>query len=653
MPEEVMSKSQGMPEVLPKPSLPSQLVKILSKCERAGAVISGAFILIMMVMTTADVFLRYVFNSPIKGNYELQPLLLIGVVFLAAASIQARRSHIALDLITSHLSKGNQAAIRLFSDIIFLVFAALICWQFAMATRTAWIAHDYFWGLVKFPLWPPYLVITLGTGLLGLRLIQQLISSPLWHKASGLSIASRAIRVFIVALVIGLFLAAIFMAINAHIQPVTVGTITIVLFVVLLFLGVPVSATMGLVAIIGFWMLKGGSSALGIAGSTPFSAVGQYTMTVMPLFIIMGSFAALAGFAEEGFKLAKHWLEDIPGGIIHATTIGATAFGAATGSGAASCAILAKVTIPEMLKQGVKKGMAIGVVASASTLAIMIPPSSAFVIYAMLTGNSVGKLLIAGIIPGLIGAALIIIMVAIRCKLDPSQYGYGRGSVERTSWKARFAMIPRAWGLLFIALVIVGGLYTGIFTPTEAGSIGAFVAFIAVFAMRKARFSNISQILYEGGGLTSQIILIIMGGMMFGYLMSVTRLPAMLSTMIVGAQVAPIVVIIIIMFIYIILGCFMDDLSIMIATLPILYPVVIQLGFSPIWFGVLMVQQIEISVVTPPYGMNLFILKGILTDTSMGEIFKGVIWFIVPLILTIIIYLAFPIVALWLPNMMQ
>ena len=225
-------------------------------------------------------------------------------------------------------------------------------------------------------------------------------------------------------------------------------------------------------------------------------------MTVMPLFIIMGSFAGLAGFAEEGFNLAKQWLEGIPGGIIHATTIGATAFGAATGSGAASCAILTKVTIPEMLKQGVKKGMAIGVVASASTLAIMIPPSTAFVIYAMLTGNSVGKLLIAGIIPGLIGAAMIMIMVAIRCKIDPSQYGYGVGT-RRTPWKTRFATIPRAWGLMVIAVIIIGGLYTGIFTPTEAGSIGAFAALLGVFVTRKGNWRNISQVLFEGGGLTS------------------------------------------------------------------------------------------------------------------------------------------------------
>ena len=624
---------------------------LLSKVERAGAVIAGSIILIMMVLTTLDVFLRYVFNSPLKGNYELQPMLLIGVVYLAASSIQARRGHIALDLLSSHLSKANQLAVRFFGDVVFLVVAALIAWQFGLATWKAWETNDFFWGLVRLPLWPPYLTITLGTALLGLRLIEGVVSNPLWRNEVGTSSVSRYMRLVLTTLILVLMVAGILIATDARLQPQIVGSITLGLFLVLLFLGTPVSASMALAAVIGFWMLKGSSSALGLAGNVPFSAIGQYTMTVMPLFIVMGSFAALAGFAEEGFNLAKRWLEGIPGGIVYATTIGAAAFGAANGSGSASCAVLAKVTIPEMLKQGVKKGMAIGVVASASTLAIMIPPSSMFVIYAMLTGNSVGKLLIAGIIPGLMGATLIMIMVAIRCKLDPSQYG--SFSLERTPWRARFSTIPRAWGLVFIAVIVMGGLYIGVFTPTEAGSVGAFAAFLAVLVTRKGGWRGISQILRESGELTSQILLIILGGMMFGYMMSATRLPAMLSQWITSLNVAPIAIVIIIMATYLILGSALDDMTIMVVTLPITYPLILELGFSPIWFGVLMVQTVAIGVVSPPYGMNLFILKGILTDTSMGEIFRSVLWFILPMAATMAIYIAFPQVALWLPDMMS
>jgi C4-dicarboxylate transporter DctM subunit len=625
-------------------------LKLLSKVERVCAVISGGFILLMMLLTTLDVFLRYVFNSPLKGNYELQPMLLIGVVYLATSSVQARRAHISLDLLFSRLSKANQLALQLFGDIVFLTFAAMVAWRFSLVTWKAWVIKDYFMGMVSFPLWPPYLIITLGTGLLSLRLIEGIISNPLWRKESGISLFGRSIRVALAVVALSLLLAGIFMAVNAHLPVTTVGLIVIGLFFVLYFLGTPIAAVMAILALVGFWMLKGGSAALGVAQNIPFSAVGQYAMTVMPLFVIMGGFAALAGFAEEGFNLAKRWLEAIPGGIIHATIVGASAFGAACGSGTASCAILAKVTIPEMEKQGVKKGMAIGVVASASTLAVMIPPSTVFVIYAMLTGNSVGKLLIAGIIPGLIGALLIMVMVAIRCKIDPSQSGWG--SPIRTPWKIRISSIPRAWGLLFIAVVVMGGLFVGIFTPTEAGSIGAFAALLAVFVTRKGDFRHINQILIDSGELTSQILFIILGALMFSYLMSVTHLPAMLGEWILSLNVAPIIIVIAIMIMYIFLGCFMDDFSIMVATLPIIYPLILSLGFSPIWFGVLMVQQVEISVVTPPYGVNLFLLKGILTDTSMGDIFRAVLWFLLPLVVTMAVYIAFPPVALWLPSLM-
>ncbi len=627
------------------------LLKLLSKAERLCAVIAGEFILIMTLLTTEDVFMRYVFNSPIHGNFELQPMLLIGVVYLATASVQSRRGHISLDLITSHVSGPSKLALTLFSDIIFLTFTALITWQFALASWQAWVIGDYFKGLVHFPLWPPYLVITFGSALLSLRLVEGIVDNQLWRKTSQISASGRYIRVALVAVSIILLLAGTLVSLNAQLQPQLVGWLAIGLFLLLLCVGTPVTASMGLVTIIGFWLLRGGTAALGIAANIPFSAVGQYSMTVMPLFLIMGSFAALAGFAEAGFNLAKRWLEPIPGGIIHATVIGATAFGAASGSGAATVAVLSKVAIPEMLKQGIKKGMAIGVVASAATLDIMIPPSTTFVMYAMMTGNSVGQLLMAGVIPGLIGAGVIMAMIAVRCWLDPTQSG--QGSPIRTSWRIRFSSIPRAWGLVFIAVVVMGGLYTGVFTPTEAGSIGAFAAFVAVLVLRKGNIKNVGNILLESGGLTAQILFILLAGTMFSYIMAVTKLPAGFAEWVIGLNAPPIMIIVVIMFVYFLLGTALDDITVMIATLPIIYPIVIQLGFSPIWFGVLMVQNIEIGVISPPYGVNLFIMKGIMGEnTSMGEIFRSVMWFIVPLVVTMAIYIAFPQVALWLPNMM-
>jgi C4-dicarboxylate transporter, DctM subunit len=200
--------------------------------------------------------------------------------------------------------------------------------------------------------------------------------------------------------------------------------------------------------------------------------------------------------------------------------------------------------------------------------------------------------------------------------------------------------------------VIVGGIFTGTFTPTEAGAVGAFVTFIAVVALRKGSARSIFRVLLDSAGITSVILFILVGGMLFGNMISITRLPPMLSSWVVGLSIPPLLILIIIMIFYFVVGCFMDSLSIMIITLPIIYPVIVGLGFDPIWFGVLQVQNLEISVITPPYGMNLFILKGLLPETSMGEIFRGVLWFIIPLIMTMAIYIAFPQTALWLPNLM-
>lgn len=626
-------------------------LKVLVKTEKIGVYVSAAMIFIMMVLTSIDTFFRDVFNSPIPGVYELHSMLIVGVLYLGLSYVQAQRSHIRMDILASRLSQSNQLLLHALEDVIFLVIAVIIAWRMGLEFWNAAVTGDYLYGIVKFPLWPAKLVITLGVALTGLRLITDIIRNPLWFAKSGVSASKRYFSLSIIIVVIALLAVGFLIVNNLHLPGVSIGWIALIVFLILLFIGVPVASSMAFIGVFGVWLLTTSKSALGIAGTVPFSASSEYIMTVLPLFIAMGMFAGLAGFAENGFNLAKRWMGNLKGGVIYATIVGSTIFAAATGSGAASCAVLSKLTLPEMLRHGVKREMAIGVIASASTLAIMIPPSTPFVIYAMLTGNSVGKLLIAGIIPGLIGAAMIMVTVYIRCKIDPSMVQQA-AVITRITWKEKFTAIPGAWGIALVVLVIIGGIFTGVFTPTEAGAIGAFVTFIAVIALRKSNWREISHVLVDAAGITSMIMFILMSGHMFGNMLSITRLPAMLSEWIVGLNVQPMAILIGIMLIYFVLGCFLDSMSTMIVTLPIIYPVILNLGYNPIWFGVLMVQNLEISVVTPPYGMNLFILKGLLKDVSMGEIFRSVLWFVIPLVATMAIYIIFPQVALWLPGMM-
>jgi C4-dicarboxylate transporter, DctM subunit len=641
---------QLFPEASPDFKERKMISKILTRVEQLFSNISGLFILVMMVLTTVDVFLRDFFNSPIKGNFELQTLMIPAVAYLGVSYVQSRRGHIVMDVLISRLSPASQFIFQLLGDAIFLIIAALITWRMSLQALQAQIIGDYYWGIVHIPIAPTKWAITLGMGLVCLRLIYGIITNQLWKKRPGQrsrEYYARLIATIIIFILVGI---AIVTTGNLDLSTTNVGWVSLGLFMVLLLCGTPIAASMALIGVWGFWVLKGTSSALGMAGGVPFTASAEYSMTVLPLFIVMGSFAALAGFAQAGFELGKRWLERLPGGIVQATVVGATAFAASTGSGIASCAVLTKIAYPEMMKAGVNKGMAIGVIASASTLAIMIPPSGQFVVYGMLTGTSVGKLLIAGIIPGLIGAAMIMTMIFIRCKIDPKIAG---AIISTTPWKERFLAIPRAWGILLIALIIIGGLYTGIFTPTEAGAVGAFMAFIAMFATRKAGWNDLVKSLLESGAISGTLLFILVGGIMFGNMIGITRLPNMLSEWIVSLNIPPIAILIGIMLMYLVLGCFTDTLSTMIITLPIIFPIIIKLGFSPIWFGVLMVQNAEIGGVTPPFGMGLFVLKSLIPNTALGEIFRAVGWFIVPLVATMVIYIAFPQVALWLPDMMM
>jgi C4-dicarboxylate transporter DctM subunit len=620
----------------------------LAKVESLGVSISGILIVFMMALTTLDTFLRQVFNKPIPGVYELESMMLVAIVFLGLAFVQGQKRHINLDIISTHLKGSFGATVQLLSQVIFLLVAVLITWQMGIQAWNAWITGDYFYGIVHFPLWPPKTLLTLGTALLGIRVISDIIRNPLWSNGS---MRNRIMGVITAIIVLGLILAGLIFVDHLDLAKSAVGYIVIGLFLITLFLGVPVGPAMALTGIIGFWIMLGKDSALGTAGTVPFSATSEYVMTVMPLFVVMGALAGLAGFAEKGFDLAKRWLEPIKGGIVHATVVGSTIFAAATGSGAAACAVLTKLTMPEMLRNGVQKGLAIGVIASAASLAIMIPPSTSFVIYGMLTGNSVGRLLIGGIVPGLLGAVIISIMVYLRCKFDPSLVG--APPTIRSTWKERFIAIPSAWGIALVVLVIIGGIMTGYFTPTEAGAVGAFVTLIAAVSLRKSNLRTIWESVKDSAGVTGMIMFILVGGLLFGNLISLSQIPVTLSNWVAGLDMPPILFLISVMIIYFFLGCFLDAMSIMIITLPIIYPIIISLGFDPIWFGVLQVQNLEIAAITPPYGMNLFILKSLMPGTSMGEIIKGSFWFVIPLVATMILYIAWPDMVLWLPNLMS
>ena len=431
-------------------------------------------------------------------------------------------------------------------------------------------------------------------------------------------------------------------------SPEAIGWLGIAAFLVLLILGIPAAATMFLVGFLGYAAVSGLHPGLAALGIMPYHNIATYSLTVIPLFVLMGHFASHAGFARDIFDTARKWVGTLPGGLVQATIAGSAAFGAACGSGMASCAIVSRLTIPEMLRSGVNRRLAFGAVASAGTIAAMIPPSILMIIYGIITNTPIGKLLMAGFIPGVIAAINFMITVYILAKKNPALVP----TVERVSWKERFLSIRGVWGIAVMIFIVMGGIYSGLVTPIEAGGVGASGAFLIALILKRLNRTNLKDALMETAKTSGSILIVVAGAFFFTYFMGISRIPSVTSEYLTSLRVPGMVIILCIMIMYIVLGSVMDVVPALFLTLPIIFPTVTSLGFDPIWFGVLIVHIVEIGMISPPFGINLFILRGIIPDATSAEVIRGVVPFLVADLFTLVIYMAFPQLALFLPNMM-
>lgn len=429
---------------------------------------------------------------------------------------------------------------------------------------------------------------------------------------------------------------------------VTIGLIGIVVVVALLLLRVPVAFAMGTVGFVGYWIISGINPTLKLMGMVPFSTTANYTFTVIPLFILMGYFVFYGQLATNMFSAINIWFDRIRGGICYATIIGGAAFGAANGSGPASTATLARITIPEMEKLGVNRRLAYGIVASAGPLAQMIPPSMLMIIYAILAEQSVSKLLIAGIIPGIIIAIGYLVTVYILLKRNPDL----ARATERVSLNEKVKSLRGIWGITLLIGAIMVGLYMGFFTPTEAGAVGATLALLITVFSGKLSLEGFKLSIIESIKTSATVFLIIISSFLFGYFLGISRIPNTVSDFLTGLAIHPMLIMLGICAMYIFLGMFIDMMSAMFLTIPIILPAVISLGFDPIWFGVIVVFLAEISLVTPPFGLSIFMIQGAVKGSEYSEILKGSVPFIIMDFVLLFIFLFLPEIILFLPNLM-
>ena len=432
-------------------------------------------------------------------------------------------------------------------------------------------------------------------------------------------------------------------------DPSLIGVLGICALFFLLALRMYIGLAMLVTGFFGYCLMMGIPAGLGLLNLVPYSAGSSYTLTVIPLFVLMGQFAYISGISGDIYKAVYSWIGNYAGGLSMATVLGCAGFAAVSGSSLATAATMGTVAIPEMKKYGYDSRLATGCVAAGGTLGILIPPSLGFMIYGILTEQSIGKLFMAGILPGIILSAFFMLTIFIQCRIKPSI----GPPAERISLRERLASLKGIWGLLFLFVLVMGGIYLGVFTPTEAGGVGAFGAFLIALVKRRLSLTNIRESVLETGKTTAMIFLIIIGAEFFSKFMGVTMLPMMLADYIGGLALNKYLILTFILLTYIILGCVMDCVAIMILTTPIIFPIINALGFDPIWYGVIMVVVLEAGFITPPVGLNVFVIRAVSGDVELGTIFVGILPFLGACLAAVILLVAFPEIALFIPSFMK
>ena len=432
-------------------------------------------------------------------------------------------------------------------------------------------------------------------------------------------------------------------------SPVCCGVIGLIALFLLLIASLPVAFTMAIVGVVGFAAIVSPHAALAVLSVDFLDSFMNYGLSVIPLFVFMGAVCFHSGISSKLFRAANRWVGALPGGLAMATVGACAAFGAICGSGPATAATMASAALPEMKKYRYDSSLASGIVAAGGGLGMLIPPSVVFIVYGILTEQSIGKLFIAGIVPGLLIAVLFCVVIAIRCTLNPAL------APERphATWKERFASLGDVIETLLLFALVLGGMFAGWFTPTEGAAVGAAGSLLIAAFARKLTFKMIRRAAEETIRTSCMVLIIVAGATVFGHFLAVTEIPTHLALWLAGLPLPSWAVILFICFFYLLAGCFVDSLALVMLTVPIFYPVILKLGYDPIWFGVLVVVVTQMGVITPPVGVNVYVVSGIARSIPIHRIFKGAMPFLLALAVSVVLLLLFPSLATWLPALVH
>jgi C4-dicarboxylate transporter DctM subunit len=429
-------------------------------------------------------------------------------------------------------------------------------------------------------------------------------------------------------------------------DPLLVGITAFLVLIFLLAITVPIGVAMMLCGVGGLAMIIGLVPSLSLFGTTVMQSVVTYDLSIIPLFILMGALASRSGLSQELYDAFNAWLGGFRGGLALATVGACGAFAAICGSSVATAATMSKVALPEMKKYRYSDSMATGSVAAGGIIGILIPPSVILVLYGLLTESSIGDLFIAGFLPGILTILVFMIVISIVTRLHPESGPAG----EKSTWKQKLNATLKTWAITALFATVIGGIYFGVFTPTEAAGVGAFGALFIAFSRKRLNREMMKETLLETGQTSAMIFTILIGAITLNNLVIFSGLANALADFVSGLDMSPATVMLIILLMYLIMGCFLDALAMILLTVPIFYPIVLDLGYDPIWFGIIVVMVVELGLITPPIGMNVFVIKGMVQSVPLVSIYKGVLPFVIGQVVLIIAVFLIPEIALWLPE---
>ena len=602
---------------------------------------------LMVLAIVVDVSLRYAFNAPLFGTLDISTLLMVVVIASGVAYTAHLKRHVTVDILVDQLSPRHRVVIDTVVGIVSAVFLALIVWRNILHAQSLWtqtaVSEQLRVSLLPFEV---FLII----GFLFLLFV--VLIDLMENLAKAIEDNNLGVWIGIIAgtsMSVLLILTIVFHWLPFSVAPLITGIIGFVFLVILLLLGMPVGYALALTGFIGVSHVLGIDPGLSTLSIIPFQAAKNFVFLAIPLFILMGEICYAAGLSTDAYYAVYRLMGKLPGGLALATVGGCAGFAAVSGTTAATAATMGTVALPEMKKYGYDHGLAAGTVATGGTLGIMIPPSITFIVYALITEQSIGRLFLAGIIPGAIISGLIMLYIYIRARISPHMAPPG----PQSTTKEKLAALRNAWGILVLFLVVIGGIYGGVFTPYEAGAVGAFGALLIGMWLKRLTWKLINTALINTLVTTSLMLIMLIGAAIFSPFVAVSRLPMDIAAFIGTADVAPWVVLVMIISSYSILGCFIPNIPLLLLTIPVFFPIVMGLGYDPIWFGVIVVVLGEIAIITPPVGINLYIVKGVAEYIPLSTIFKGIMPFIMVLLFSVSLLVAFPELSTFLPELVK